>query len=357
MANKLEQEAQKMESPSINKSQAIYKPTREHLLLFAYFAVCALILRNFLPISWSNDAETVIAIARGEIATEGTGSYYLTALIFGTLGDFSITLILIIGYMWARELSWYVKSKISVLMIVICTMPGVLMGMIQPQKDVFFGLVIFYVLWIARKYKEDSSKIIYGWILGYAIYGIAMRQYFILILILFLLSLSLRKVARMWFIWLFIICLIGTMIVDREYMIMIQGTRDEVNFFRGVDEQQRTAFVNPYPQIENFLQFWGNYFYAFYRLNIPIIEFPKIQGIILQFIVIFYLYLTLIALSIKNSQNHRNMGLLFLVHFIFYPMFEPDLGSYLRHLSISAAYLSPAILILSTRISASARYK
>ena len=80
------------------------------------------------------------------------------------------------------------------------------------------------------------------------------------------------------------------------------------------------------------MTFWGdlvlNYGYAFLRINVPVIFSLSMRELFLQLYVILFLFITLYF-----SCKHQALSVSMLVMFLLYPLFEPDLGSYLRHIS------------------------
>lgn len=318
------------------------------LIIFGFFTLCAVFLIEILPASWGNDAATVLAIATGEISAEGEGSYYLTARFFGVLGAFTIPMILLVGFFWAREIAEYVSNYFTLVVALLFLLPSILMAMIWPQKDFFVGIVVALIIFAFRKYSSHPKiSAIFFISIVYLVYGIFMREYFLLILSVFVLMVFLRKKTELWFYLFIVISIVIISLLSQESLVRLQGSRDYANFYRGVDESQRTAFGNIYPQIGSMWQFVINYLYAFFRLNFSVFYDFSIQSIVLQVYVSAYFFLIVWGLYSRLGDQLSNLLLLFLSHVIVLPLFEPDLGSYLRHISSVSSYLIPILANLS----------
>lgn len=98
-------------------------------------------------------------------------------------------------------------------------------------------------------------------------------------------------------------------------------------FYNLRSEDVRSAWYNPY-EINTLSGQILNYCYAFLRLNTPVIfEFgPK--EVFLQIYIVLVIYCIALGFAVRP---YVSLGLLAM--FFLYPVFELDLGSYLRHLS------------------------
>src|SRR5690606_1092198 len=87
---------------------------------------------------------------------------------------------------------------------------------------------------------------------------------------------------------------------------------------------------------------------AIVRLNFPIIFQPGTKELFLTVNVSILGYLAFLGLSSPDRRTWRPT-LLFLSHFMVLMIFEPDYGSYLRHIMTSAPLLGPALLEIGSR--------
>jgi hypothetical protein len=137
---------------------------------------------------------------------------------------------------------------------------------------------------------------------------------------------------------LLIVC-IG-LITPPEIFHALQGSRDR-NILRIGGAASRTAFLNPL-EPSNFGAFIANYIYAFARLHIPIIFFQTPKEVFQMTIV--GLYGAFLVKSLRSrSSNTRTAGLLLLSHVLVLWLFEPDAGSYLRHMTGAFGLFLPII--------------
>src|SRR5690606_18697377 len=111
----------------------------------------------------------------------------------------------------------------------------------------------------------------------------------------------------------------------------LQSPRDMINQTRVFDtvEGVRTAFFNPYSPT-NAVNFVLNYAYAVVRLNLaPLFDFG-VRSLYLAAYVGLCVFLVTYGLRSRREEV-RLPALLFMAHFLVLAIFEPDLGSYLRH--------------------------
>ncbi|HGL6716703.1 hypothetical protein NTJ56_18680 [Burkholderia contaminans] len=116
----------------------------------------------------------------------------------------------------------------------------------------------------------------------------------------------------------------------------------------------RTSFYNPLPP-DSFVHFVGNYAYSVVRLNLPVFFSFDPKGLAMQALIALFLCAAWRRLPVRRIDGHaiapaRDGELLACVvlgHVAVSMLFEPDLGSYLRHLS-SVALLAVALWSVRT---------
>jgi hypothetical protein len=148
--------------------------------------------------------------------------------------------------------------------------------------------------------------------------------------------------------------LIGTAVIlalvltPSDIFTSLEGARDILNQYRlGRDlAGARTAFANILPPIDLF-SFVVNYVYAFLRLNLPIFFASfGFKELFLWANCIVYFALLWIGARSRRSEIVLPV-VLFTAHLAVSWLFEPDLGSYLRHSSSVLLYLVPALALLN----------
>lgn len=117
----------------------------------------------------------------------------------------------------------------------------------------------------------------------------------------------------------------------------------------------RTSFYNPFPP-DSFVHFVGNYGYSLVRLNLPVLFSFDPKGWAMQALIALFLCAAwrrvparrTVADAARPSRDGELLACLVLGHVAVSMLFEPDLGSYLRHLS-SVAPLAVALWSIRTR--------
>ncbi len=176
------------------------------------------------------------------------------------------------------------------------------------------------------------------------IYALVFRQYFLIVASVFLILVIFKKVnVPTKFIFVLLVPVIALMIPKEAY-VLLQEQRDIVNYHRigFAGSGTRTAFLN-IMRPDGLYSFVVNYGYAFARLNFPIFfGAAGAKETFLMINVLVYGVLVWIAVRSRDPRIWRP-GLLFLAHVLTLLLFEPDLGSYLRHIGTSLPLLAPAL--------------
>jgi len=240
------------------------------------------------------------------------------------------------------------RSRTQVLLASFITIAPVLLILTRPVKDTIVILLSIAILFLIRSRVATVFKICIIMAL-YLLYAHFVRQYFYLCAIVFLV------------IWIFInsrrkvkvvMLFVGVSIffaIPGNIFTELQGSRDIYNFYRiGSGEiGSRTAFCNFLPPTNGF-NFLVNYVVAAIRLNFSFLFYPGIRELFLTLNVIIYAFLINRGMNAENVVV-RLAATLLLAHISVLWLFEPDLGSYLRHLSSIFLYLTPIMSSVSVR--------
>lgn len=326
------------------------------LLVCMVFVGLALMPQSLLPEQWTFDSQSIEDIGSGAQVVEDSGSYYFSAKIFSALGPLSIPFICVIGFVSIRRFFGELKSPQVIWLALFIAIPAFLFGMVRPQKEVFVVVLTLFVAAIDFSSGRQWQKLLLL-VAAYSVYASTMRTYFFLIPVVFLILLAMRPLsspARA----MFLLCMvIAINFVPLHVLQDLQGARDDVNSARVLTALNvRTAFFNPIQNIEGVTDFLWNYAYAAIFLNGAFFFFFDISSLILTVTTGIYLYLAHKGYS-SDDTNAGVKATLFLSHLCVLTLFEPDLGSYLRHASSAFVYLAPALVILDTqrRLSRSVR--
>lgn len=291
-------------------------------------------LQSLFSSTGGNDAATVARLAAEERFEEG--GYGSTAFVFGLVPEaLQGALIFVIG-------SWFILYSLrrlqtnlhALLMLFLVLAPSIL-TVATFQKDLLTVPFLIAVAWSLERFPKGAALI--GSVgLVYALYGYLFRDYFYLILFFFLFILAVRKLALQWKIVLFLGLVLVLTLTPVSMLQSLQGHRDIVNYYRLNDPNfvgARTAFANLMP-IDGAWSFTVNYIYAMIRLNLAFFLDPGPKELFLGMNVLGYLLAIVFGFR-HGSRFAQNAASLLLAHLIVLHLFEPDLGSYMRHLSIT----------------------
>jgi hypothetical protein len=108
----------------------------------------------------------------------------------------------------------------------------------------------------------------------------------------------------------------------------------------------RTGFYNLMPP-DSFLSFCIDYLYAILRLHLPILFSPDPRGLAMQaFVIVVWISTRPLSRTADISRSTKLLPCLVVGHMAVSMLFEPDLGSYVRHLSSVSLF---CMILLSAR--------
>lgn len=304
--------------------------------LFRFLALAVfMFLVNRQSLFTGSGANDSAAVAR--LAAEGRfdeGSYGMTAFVYAMIpGSFRPILVYLIG-------SWFIFYSLRRLhtnvhgaaMLFLGLAPSIL-TVATFQKDLLLVPFLIAAAWSIERFPKGIALI--GAVGGiYVLYGYLFRDYYYLILFFFLSILAVRKLALEWKFLLFLGLVLILMVTPVSVLQTLQGPRDTVNYYRLNDPNfvgARTAFFNLLP-IDGAWSFTVNYVYALIRLNLAFFLDPGPKELFLELNILAYFFAIITGLR-GSSRIARNAASLLLAHLIVLTFFEPDLGSYIRHLA------------------------
>lgn len=311
-------------------------------------AVCILYLAvmfvfpHVLPDKMTWDSNRLLDMA--ETGFDGDDSYAMTARLFGLLP--SPLLLPAIAALGCFVIAWMcgsAHSRKAQAVAVVLMVPLLTMGLLRPQKEVFVVLLsvasALAVLKVPRPWMAIAAM------LGlYALYGGFVRGYFLLIGPLAVALMVAGRMPLPLFMMAFAFVLAAVLVLPADVYVVLQGTRDNVNMLRVMGtEGNNTFFSNPWMP-DNGFAFIGNYLHAALRLNVPVLFHLTPQAFFL--LVTNALYAVLLWHAQKGGDwRAQALTGLFVAHMLVLWLFEPDLGSYLRHISSVLVYLWPGLVL------------
>jgi len=186
----------------------------------------------------------------------------------------------------------------------------------------------------------------------YTIYAFIFRKYYLMIGGSFLAIVAMRRASILIIIAVCLAAVAVLIVMPSHVFESLQAARDIANIDRiGRDlPGMRTAFSNLVPP-DSALNFVMNYAYAAAKLNFPILSGFNIRDVYMSVNMLMVMWVLAVGFRARRTDAWESSAL-FLSHVLVYICFEPDVGSYLRHVSVAMPYLVPALIVLDRRRSA-----
>ncbi len=321
----------------------------EHYLFYSFlFIILGLLLifklrmKELFDEKYFYDSNKILYLMKSGInlndkAFDFSAKFYNFLNIFGVYdwGLWALILNFITIPIILLSISFIKPKRINVLLIVwlltSLTLLQIYVTHISKEWITFlFSLIILIIL------KKNQGKILFISLAILAfLYSYFFRTYFALIFLyfcVFYVFLNYRK-SRFWLI--FILMLILALIPNR-YLFDVFYIRQDINYFRVNSTDAQTMILDVFVSNNNFIMLI-NYLLCILRILFPL-EIIFISFNIKYMIFIMYILLNsyIIFFNLKNykklSRNQQN-NLIFLLSILFvHGIFEPDFGSYIRHL-------------------------
>jgi uncharacterized membrane protein len=318
--------------------------------MIAFYAAVSIVDLSFIFPLLTKDAETVARIAGGEIDVTGRNSYVATAFLSNVLGS-SLRPIFqgAVGVSFIAFCLWPLRQPLSLAVVSLLLIPPILFFLTQFNKDTVLVTVIISScliltsdLSLYKRYALVSSI--------YILYALFFREYYLLIIGVFIASLAIRRLNLVFAISLATLLVAALLLVPSDVFSQLQSSRDAFNQNRirfGAVAGGRTAFMNPLPPTDLF-SFVVNYIYAFVRLNVPVLFGTTARDLFLFVNIAIYGWVITKFLGYRRNRATTPL-ILFVSHISVLIIFEPDLGSYLRHVSSALPYCIPAFNLIDQR--------
>lgn len=311
---------------------------------------CLFLFRDLLPAKYSADSRVISSIVSGELVT-GSASYQASAVFFSfvpavflsmvvfLLGLFFVLVFTAVVYRVTRD--FLILPAFTFFLL----FPVLLFCFIFPQKDTisatFVAVIVLFLVkdWRFKRVPEDIwfAVVVIGG--AYLVYGGLFRGYWLLIYGCFFIMFFALRVSFSVLIFSLVVVLFFIFFVDAIGFFDIsevQRWRDVVNekrlFF---SEGNRTMFFNPLDPGE-FSGFVFNYIYAFSLLLFPVVYGIDAPSLFLQ---VHNLICFLLVFFCFRLRKGGGLPVLYISHVMVLVLFEPDQGSYMRHVSVVSIYL------------------
>ncbi|KGB92655.1 hypothetical protein [Burkholderia cepacia] len=311
--------------------------------------------RALLPEFIFRDADKIQTQIGGGSTYDGS-SFDAVGKLYQMLGDAGTALFVIalgVATIWiavrqARRLG----ALVAYLALIA---PCLFFNLFVASKDTIVVAMSIVVLAAARRrgivWPMMIAAVLY---LGYAA---TIRSYFALILAIAFAAWAFRRAStlpRLAGALLAVAALVA--LPDAAYMLLQQPRDLAVDYLvYSSPFGARTSFYNPFTP-DSFAHFVGNYAYSLVRLNLPVLFSLDPKGFAMQALIALFLgaaWRRMPKRPVHDNgavpvRNGELLTCLILGHVAVSMLFEPDLGSYLRHLS-SVAPFAVALWSIRTR--------
>lgn len=334
---------------------------------FLIFWVTILVVLFFggdsvLPEKYFWDSQVLMNMMNGGASPDlMDGSYYYTAKFFSIFGDSVIFVNLVVAVVFLCVAALFINNAQTAFFASFLLFPHLVLGLSRPQKELIVTLLSMIIIWAVEKTKIRLGVALC--IIGYACYAIV-RNYYALICFSFLLLFWLARKGKIDYIIFSVLMLVlAVSLLPTEFFSMLQGTRDAFNMLRppGGDGNE-TIYFNPNPP-DSFWNFSFNYLSAASFFLVPILYHQNLSALFLQIynvIVLITLFYFLKLYYVKSRQylslemesrldKVLLLAMIFASHVFILLLFEPDLGSFMRHISSVAIYLLPLKMLLDEK--------
>ncbi|WP_321958994.1 hypothetical protein [Burkholderia cenocepacia] len=298
------------------------------LLYWIVYAKAGALLPEFV----FRDAEKIQSQIGGGNSYEDT-SFDAVARFYAALGTTGTTLfVTAIGALFIWRMIGHGRRAGAMVACIVLLAPCVFFNLFVASKDTIVVLMALVLAWVAQR--RSTAVAIVAAAALYLGYAAMVRSYFALIVALAFAALLFRHVSWRGRALLLIAAPTALFLLPPDGYYLLQHPRDMATDYLayGSPFGARTSFYNPF-EPTSFLGFCGNYLYALLRLNLPVLFTVGPKEIAMQ----LFTWIALAAVW-RRARHDANpardlLACLVIGHVAVSMLFEPDLGSYTRHLS------------------------
>jgi hypothetical protein len=340
----------------INRAHARARPAP--LLNIAYVSVLIILIfligENIvqLPQYIRSDSENIQAMVTAQawnsLNEQESHAYLRAAMFFDLFQPISPTTVaLAIASLYVFSMYYKVRDPFCGAIIALIAAPSIVLSMPFPQKDTISNLAATLVVWTLVLTNRNGVRL---WIIAivYVLVAFYIRPYYAGIALLFVGMVAIQKRIPEINVLILggtcIILVLASVGMLGEKYLEPQQHRDFVNLHRilASGEGNRTAFNNVVPP-NSFVNFVVNYVFAALYLNLPIVFLPDAKSAAMTLYMSGVMGCCIYGAVWAKSRHANLASYLVLSHLLVLWTFEPDLGSYLRHVSITTIYIAVII--------------
>ncbi|WP_246637450.1 hypothetical protein [Burkholderia catarinensis] len=301
------------------------------LAVLAYWGIYAK-AGALLPEFVFRDAEKIQSQIGGGSTYEGT-SFDAVARFYAMLGTTGTHLfVAAVGALFIWRMIGESRRVGSLAASLVLLAPCVFFNLFVAGKDTFVVLIAIVLARVARRHSTGSTLV--ATVALYAGYAAVVRSYFALILAIALAAFLFRQASSRGRVLMMIAAPVALFLLPADLYYLLQHPRDIAADYLayGSPFGARTSFHNPVAP-DSFIGFCANYLYAVLRLNLPVLFSPGPKELAMQLFIAIALA-TVWRRARRDAHPARDLLACVVVgHVAVSMLFEPDLGSYMRHLS------------------------
>ncbi|MBB3006578.1 hypothetical protein [Cupriavidus alkaliphilus] len=310
--------------------------------------------RDSLPEKWVTDSNKMLEFLVSG-STDLDDSFAATAKVFSVFGAEYVNVVTAtVGVAYLALASSRVASLRDLATRWLFVLPCMLLNLLSPGKEtVVIAMSIVLVMGGMSRGVSYRALVVMTMVL-YGCYALFIRNYYAMILVL---ALGIRASARLSPAWKAIVlaCVVGAILVaPSEILFILQSPRDiSNNYALSIGSDNRTMIWNLYPPTSG-VNFIVNYLYAAVMFVLPVISFRAPVDLAMMLMHAAILRVALRGLSgtpaaTEAGRKRRWFATLVVAHILVQFIFEPDLGSYVRHLTSVSLFLIPLLSALPAK--------
>ncbi len=318
-----------------------------YIILFILFLIL-IFLVPFFPEKIVQDSEKVLSTIKNIEIYSPSDSFSMSAYVLNLVSFGKVHFFIFLqGVFYIFLLTRYFVYVRHLFPFLLLLIPNLIFNLLLPGKEVLVISMSIIIVSVIRFSRLKFLPILFIFFL-YIPYAYYIRPYYFLIFLFFLFFIyfiNIKKKINKLSLLIFLVFLIA--MLPSELYTFLFSHRDISNSYAlSLGSINRTAFNNLYlPQ--NFLELIVNYLYVISVIMFPVIYFYTIKDFILLLINLYISVYFLKIYKFKPSYKTKILYSLFYAHLFVLFIFEPDLGSYLRHMSSCSLYLIAYMYSLS----------
>lgn len=309
-----------------------------YTVIYVYF-------RDSLPDKWSVDSAKIIEILNyGGAGGDLDNSFAVTAALFGLIGVDNLDVFTCsVSALFLLFATHDIRRAGDFFTRLLLIAPCIMLNMFAPSKETVVLIMTMFITVSAIYFRTSKKYTFISFLFLYAVYGVFVRQYYLLIVGVFFLVYWLWRRPLKYHLLAAIVAAGAIMAAPSSILQTLQSPRDTSNAYaEQIGSDNRTAFTNIASPATG-PGFLVNYAYAGTVLITPVLYFQTASDFFMQ-LMIGAMLVILYRARKKARRGHdryetRFFASLFIAHILVQLIFEPDLGSFTRHLTSVLLYL------------------